>query len=223
MTVYPYRTGEQFKRVISQFMRVFSGFQAPDGNSGLRTIPVVYGGMDRIVASILQKRDHLTNKRVPMFAVNMRGISLDPNNKRPPKHIDAVRTGDGLSLSRVIGPSFILTMEVNIIASSNNELYVILEQILLLFNPRVTIVLDSVKRNSDYITEIILDDVQSEIQYPMGTQERIVQMGLTFSVPLRLRYPYDERDNIIKTIELNLVDEDETPIIETEIDEDGVN
>lgn len=222
--LYPYRSGEQFKRVISQFMRVFSGFQTPDGNGGLKRIPVVYGSMDRITASVLQQRDHLSNNKVPMFAVNLNGMSIDVNNKRSPKHIDAIantKVGvqDRKAITRLIGPPYLLNFELNIIASSNTELYNILEQILLIFNPRVSILLDSVAANSDYITEIILESLNSEIQYPMGGEQRIVQMGMTFTVPVRLRYPYLETDNIIKSIKLNLQDEDlDDPLIETDVE-----
>lgn len=222
--LYPYRSGEQFKRVISQFMRVFSGFQVPDGKGGLKRIPVVYGAMDRITATILQQRDHLTNNRVPMFAVNLTGMSIDVNNKRSPKHIDSIaNTKVGVderkSITRLIGPPYLLNFELNIIASSNTELYDILEQVLLIFNPRVSILLDAVAANSDFITEIILDSLNSEIQYPMGGEQRIVQMGLNFTVPIRLRYPYLEKDNIIKSIKLNLMDENlDDPLIETDVE-----
>jgi len=220
--VYPFRSGEQFRNVISQFMRVFSGFQCKDGNDGLKRIPVVYGTMDRITASILQQRDHLTNQRIPMFAVNMVGMSIDPNNKRSPKHIDAVANrADTLdarkAITRTIGPSYLLNFELSLIASSNTELYEILEQLLLIFNPRVTIRTDTVQKNSDYITEIILDSINSEIQYPLGTDQRVVQIGLAFTVPFRLRYPYTEQDNIIKIIETNLYTDTEVASIEDEV------
>jgi hypothetical protein len=220
--VYPFRSGEQFRNVISQFMRVFSGFQCKDGNDGLKRIPVVYGTMDRITASILQQRDHLTNQRIPMFAVNMVGMSIDPNNKRSPKHIDAIANrADTLdvrkAITRTIGPAYLLNFDLNLIASSNTELYEILEQLLLIFNPRVTIRTDTVQKNSDYITEIILDNISSEIQYPLGTDQRVVQIGLSFTVPFRLRYPYTEKDNIIKIIETNLYTETEIPDIEDEV------
>lgn len=225
MALYPYRSGQQFKRAISQFMRVFSGFQVPV-NEEMRRIPVVYGGMDRVVASVLQQRDHLTNQRIPMFAVNLTGMSIDVNNKRSPKHIDSIATVDPITsrkaVTRMIGPPYLLNFEVNIIASSNTELYEILEQVLLIFNPRVSIFLDSVAKNSDFITEIILENVQSEIQYPMGTDNRLVQMGLTFNVPMRLRYPYEEKDNIIKDIRINLLDESADSLIETQVDGDNI-
>lgn len=214
--VYPYRNGKQFERYVGQFARVFTGFQVKDGvarGGEVRTkvVPVVYGGMSRVVATILNKRSTNTTVSIPLIAVNMSGIQVDPDNRRTKHHKDLVSMhgiGKDATLERLIGPAFIMSMEASIYASSVVELFEILEQILLIFNPRVTIQTDTKATNADCITEITLRDIQPEIQYPIGDSDRTVMMTLTFDVPVRLIYPSEvDRDSLIHSIHGKIIDE----------------
>lgn len=224
---YPYTEGNQFRTYIGQFMRVFSGLQYKTNTDGdLDAVKVVYGGMDRIIASLLNgKNDHLQNSRLPLIAVNMRGLSENQSDRRSPRHQEVItnRVKQEPSITRrMIGPSFSMEMEVAIYASSTTELFQILEQILLIFNPRITINVDSYAENGDYITDIIMTGVQSEINSPLGTDQQVVNVSLNFSVPVRLRYPVGiDREGIIELIKMRtLVLENEE--ILTEIDEEGI-
>lgn len=210
--VYPYKFDNQFERYIGQFMRVFSGFQTQDGvirdaTNPPRRVPIVYGNMSRVVATVLQNRDSFNSNMVPMMAINLEGIEIDVQRKKPSAHIDSVaveRNAGNVGLRRLIGPPFIMNMSVSIYASSTTELFSILEQILLIFNPRITIQVDNKEANSDYITEISLRAIQPEFQYPMGTSKEVVMLTLNFEVPVRLRYPYDIENNVINSIALNI-------------------
>lgn len=223
-TVYNFRKGDQIERYIGQFMRVFSGFQVQDGverNNQLLTkrVPVVYGNMSRIVATILNKRDFLTNNRIPMIAANMISLEPDPNNKRSPHHVDIrnVKSPNGAVLNQLSGPAFIMNMELSVYASSTTELFEIVEQILLIFNPRVAIQTSSDLYDSNYITDIALTSIQPEIQYPMGTEQPIVTMSMTFELPIRLKYPRGFSDNIIEQIIANVKTTDDVIDIQTTI------
>lgn len=210
--LYPYFNQNQFERFIGQFMRVFSKFQVQDGvdrGSGylLKKVPVVYGNMSRIVASIMNKRDFFTNERFPMMAVHLNRIELDRENKKSHFHKDAIsmrRFGENntpnSSVERIIGPAYVLGVDLSIYASSNTEMFSLLEQILLIFNPRVTIQTDNSVFNHDYITEISLESVSDEINYPLGTERGIRTITLGFTVPVRLRYPINPDGPIIEQI-----------------------
>lgn len=223
-TVYNFRKGDQIERYIGQFMRVFSGFQVQDGverNSELVTkrVPVVYGNMSRIVATILNKRDFLANNRIPMIAANMISLEPDPSNKRSPHHVDIrnVKSPNGAVINQLSGPAFIMNMEISVYASSTTELFEIVEQILLIFNPRVAIQTSSDLYDSNYITDIALTGIQPEIQYPMGTEHPIVTMSIQFEVPIRLKYPRGFSDNIIEQIIANVKTTDDVIDIQTTI------
>lgn len=206
--VYAYRKSEQLKRHIGQFMRVFAGFQvqdgvARDGNLLTKRVPVVYGNMSRITASILSKRDFLANSTLPIMAANLVGIQPDIENRRTQHHIEerTIRTSSGMAvLERITGPAYLMNMELSIYASSTTELFELFEQIVLIFNPRVTIQTSSDKYDPDYISEIAMTGVQPEIAYPLGTDQRVVMMTLQFEMPFRFKYPKGFNDNIIETI-----------------------
>lgn len=221
MTVlYEYRKGDQIEKYIGQFMRIFSGFQVKDGverNGDFLTkrVPVVYGNMSRIVASILTKRDFLANANIPLLAANMVSLSPDLDNKRALyfKEERLVRDipaqSPYLSLERMVGPAFVMQMELSIYASSTTELFDIVEQILLVFNPRVAIQTSTDIHDADYLTDVSLVSIQPEISYPMGTDQPIVMMTLSFEIPVRLKYPKGYSDKIIEQIISNVkTDED---------------
>lgn len=220
MQPYPYRESKQIERYISQIMRVFSGFQTRDNVGGEpKNVPVVYGNMSRLVAHLLKKGDGYINNKVPMFAVNLGGIEIDQERSRNFHHREHFNTrkwnpDDPKNVDRIVGPAFNLNVEVSVYASSISELLDIVEQVLLIFNPRLTIQVDSSVYNSDYITEISIDSIQPDIQYPMGTDKRIVSLTMNLSVPVRLSYPRSvDEDSIIEQIRLNIFDQSRGDIL----------
>jgi hypothetical protein len=211
MELYPFTAGNQIKTYISQIMRVFSGFQYDTGDGVLDRIPLVYGGMQRIVAGILSKTGNIhQTQRAPIMALNMTGIELLAEGKRSPLHAEyvpnlAVDPTARTVASRIIGPSFQLGIELGVYASTITELFEIVEQILLIFNPRVTINVDTTVASGAYLTEISLVSIEPEVNYPLGQDASIAMMTLNFSAPIRLRYPHGNDDIIIKSITANVV------------------
>ena len=106
-----------------------------------------------------------------------------------------------------MGPAFIMNVSVSIYASSNTELFSILEQILLVFNPRVSIQTDNSVFNQDYISDITLEGINNEVSYPLGTDQRVVEQTLNFSLPVRLSYPVDLSSGIIERIRMRIFDD----------------
>lgn len=214
--VYPFREGFQIERFLSQFIRVMSGFQCRNGvdrngdGGELKRVPVVYSTLDRVVASITSNsKKTLVSASLPRLAVSLAGIEVDVQNRRNHYYQDTVTThkaginNDGklaYGVSRTVAPALILTVNTSILASSNSQLYQILEQILLVFNPRVTISDGVDGWNSDYLTEISLESLSPEISDHNG----FVEMGLVFSMPVRLHYPIDKNAPIIELIKSNL-------------------
>lgn len=214
--LYPFRYNEQIERYLSQFMRVLSGFQVEDGverdgSVHPRRVKVAYGSVDRIVGSVLNRRDSFTNQTIPLIGFHLSGIQKDTSNKKNHHHEDYVAyqktNGDHTAYRRLMGPSFILEVDVNIYASSHVELLSVLEQMLLIFNPRVTIQVDNNYMNGDYITDIILESISPNVTYPTGTERQVVQQTLSFSLPITLNYPVDMDASVIRTIKQRIMDE----------------
>lgn len=220
--LYTYQNDSQVEKYISQFMRAMSGFQVKETYEGLefRKVPVRYGSMDRIVASVLQGRDSMSNNPVPMMAVHLEGIEKDEDRKVSHHHRDIVAyrkdSGEVASSERIAGPALTLNLELAVYASSTTQLFEIVEQLLLIFNPRITIQTDNDVFNSDYISEIELTSINTDTQYPLGTDHRVVMQTFGFRVPVRLRYPYTVDGNVIETVKANIFDESEQNIMTVE-------
>lgn len=213
--LYPYRKSKQIEKYIGQFIRVFKGFQVPLATdpSIVKPIPVVYGSMDRVVASMLKKNETFTNQRVPIMAVNFSGLATDPRRKMPNTHVDEVVVGEKF-YNRLTGVPFLMELELSIYADSNTQLLEILEQILLVFHPRITLNIDSSILSNEYISEITLESISPDIQYPLGQNKQVVMMNLNFSVPVMLRYPTEERDEFIERVRKKMLEQDTNDVVE---------
>lgn len=227
--VYPIVYNRQFERYIGQFMRAISGLQIENGverngTKDPRRVPVVWMAMDRVIASLMAKRnDHQVNSKLPMIGVNMSGLAQVQDSRMSPywnEPIPKRRMENGkphTAIQRLVGQQFLMSLDVAVYASSTSELFMILEQLLLIFNPRLVIQSDNDAINSDYITSITLDSIQPEITFPLGQGSQECIMNLGFSMPVRMRYPVDANKEVIDKIIANvMVDDDDKPIF-TEI------
>lgn len=224
---YPINYDRQFEKFIGQFMRAISGLQVENGverngSKNTRSVDVVYSTMDRVVASIMAKRnDHKVNSRLPIIGVNMTGLTPTQDARMSPYWNEPITKrriqANPTALHRMVGPRFIMSMEASIYASSTSELFMILEQILLIFNPRLVIQSDTDLVNSDYITSVSLDSIQPEITFPLGQGSQECVMVLGFSIPIGLRYPVDRDKNVVDKIIANVLYEGGDKPIFTEI------
>lgn len=213
--LYPYNYNKQFERYLSQFKRVMSGFQVRDGverdgSVNARRVKVVYGSMSRVVSKVFNRKE-FTNAALPIMGMHLTGIEKDQENTKNYHHTDYVSyrnvAGENTAYQRLIGPAFNLSVSVDIYASSHEEMFSILEQILLIFNPRVTIQTDNSVFNSDYLSEIILESISNDVNYPTGTDAQVVMQSLTFRLPVRLAYPFDMDASVIEQITARIVAE----------------
>ena len=230
--IYRYNYDRQIVSYIGQFMRALSGFQIDTGNVDGNNepvyyrVPVVYGKMDRVVASVINnKQDPMMNRRLPRIAVAMSNLDIDRNNKKPFIHKEHKST-DGKTdprrgITSIIGPALDITMEAAVIAGSTDEMLSIIEQILLVFNPRITIRVSTNGMNSNAQTQVSLESITDEISYPLGTTKQVVSMTLSFQMKARINYPYDDGTPFIEEINKDVFVVDD-PTTATDIDIDGI-
>lgn len=228
MPVYQYRSNEQLKKFIGQFMRAVAGFQVKasyDDTSDtytLKRVPVVYQSMDRVVASLVSDDHDIPTK--PIMAVNLNNITLDKEARKSKTHImytsTKPETGDDSAFETIFGPPVILELTLSILASSKSELFDLVEQLLLVFNPRLSLKVDDSKYNPDYITEINLTSFSDQIQTPISTDPDVSQYDLNFEIPVRLSYPHRRGTSIVNEIMMNIKDYDneDLTIIGEELD-----
>ena len=222
--VYPYRSGKQIRKLIGQFARVFSGFQVQDGvghdgeSPVLYRVPVMAASTDRVVTAMLNNNSYFKNNReLPIISVSCSNVSLNPQRRQNTHHRDVINTGNGHEQTeRIIGVPIVMTMEVGLLCSSKDELYDLLEQIVLLFNPSMAITLSSDANNLSHTAEVFISNIQDESTIPLGSSSAINQKTLTFEFKTNINYPHGTYNAIIEQIEVN-VNEGEAIVI---IDED---
>lgn len=223
VTTFPYYYSGQFRRYIAQFLRVFSGIQVKDGvdrdgdgNLDTRTVPVHYGSMDRIAANVIKNNGTFINEKVPLIAGYMTGISLSPNNRRAPTHIETIgyqskTDGSYHTSQRRMPVPYQCSMDLYLYASSSNQMFELLEQILILFNPSLAIQRSSDELDWTYITEVTLTGIQNQENFPMGTNRRVINQTLTFTFDAWLNFPAKDSSGIIEQIITNVKDDTFVP------------
>ncbi len=219
MTIpYQFYYNGQFKKYIGQFLRIFSGIQVQAGvdRSGTgvndtRSVSVVYGNSDRIINALNQNQGTFTAQRIPIISAYLNGIQTADEYRISRHHQENItyqNSADGQYhlVSKIAGAPYQMNMTLYIYASSTDQLFQILEQILLWFNPTIDFQKSSGILDSAYITQCTLTGIQDQSNFPMGTNRRIIQQNLTFSFIAWLQYPYTDATGVIQDIITNIHD-----------------
>jgi len=215
---YTYFYSGQIRNYISQFMRVFAGLQCQDGvdrdNDGLndmRTVNLHYGDMERIVANVLYKDNTFQSNTIPIIAAYLVQLELNDEIRKAPHHIEnIVRTRESdntrIANSRLMPVPYKAIMDLSIYASNNSQMFQIMEQILMLFNPDLVIQKSDNIIDWSYLTRVKLVAINNEANNPSGPDERFISQTISFEFDVWLNFPAKEYSGIIKQIELNVKD-----------------
>lgn len=220
MASYTFYYNAQIRKYVSQFLRIFAGFQTQDGvdrdNNGAndyRSVNIVYGDIDRVIGAVLQNQsESFVSQKIPMISAYLSSISLDSSRRTTRFHDDNVAypisDGSGAAtVERTVGTPVNLGMELNVYASNTDQLFQIVEQILLLFNPTLQIQRSSEIADWSYISKVELQSINNQQNFPIGTGRRIYTWSLSFLVEAWINYPLLEGSGIIEQITANITDE----------------
>ena len=215
---YNFYYQKAIKDYIKQFLRVFSGFQVQydvdrdeDGELDMKTCSIFYSEMDRVVANVLHKEGSFIPTSLPIMSGWMTGIELNPELRHTKYHQENVSRirGDGVRVSdaKKMGVPYTISMDLSIFTSNSNQMFQLLEQILMLFNPKLTIQKSDNIIDWTYLSEIELVSITPETNFPASTDERYMVWTLGFVFPIWLDYPAKEQTaGIIEQIEANILD-----------------
>lgn len=201
----------QIPRFIEQIVRAFSGFQYATGwRKGqpptLKMVPCRVASRDRLVASIINNNSENVMQSVPMITVEHTGLSGRREALQSPTHIDTQfvveraiddngkytgERGNSYTVQRLMPLPFMLTFQIDIWTSNQDQKYQLMEQILTTMYPDFEI------QNSDNAldwtaktTFTLDDDVNwSSRSLPLGTESEIEITTLTGKVPMWLTPP----------------------------------
>jgi len=225
---------EQTRNYMLQFANLFSGLRVKTGKratgqSIFVTVPVRFASMDRMTNMLAQSHGNpdpdlvdTINTSVPIMSVNMAGIQPRPEARRGVGIIDrnsyltvedvgeAVDDADQASKIRVKARSmpnpFLLTMELHIFASNTDQHLQMLEQLIMIFNPDITIQSNDSMWDWTALTSVTLTDIGLNTEIPISTEMQVIGSTLTFDVPIWISGPMIEVNGHVAAVRTNFRD-----------------
>lgn len=227
-----YYYNKQLKKFILGFANVFAGMHVTgglDGAGNLITmdVPVRYGSSDRVTAAIAAGNTQNKLHTIPMMSAYMTGLELSPERLHGVNQVDrrtmleqgGVFPDDVKSLTRVMAIPYNMQMELAVYASNTDQMFQILEQILILFDYDLQLQFNDAPFDWTKIAKLYLRSMQNEENYPMGVDRRMIIWTLQFELPVWLSPPIEVRNDLIQSITVRIGDLDNLTL--DEIDENG--
>lgn len=232
MAIRQYYYNQQLKKFIVGFANIFTGLKVRTGKDGCGEVseievPLIYGSRDRVVSAIGASNTQNKQYTLPMMACYQTGLELDPNRMKGVNQVDrrsyleqgGVFPDDVKSIKRVMPVPYNMQMELSIHASNTDQLYQILEQILILFDYDLQLQFNDAPFDWSRVTSLFLTGINNEENYPLGIDRRILIWTLQFNLPIWLSPPIEIRNEIIQSINLRYGNLDDFTL--DEIDENG--
>jgi hypothetical protein len=205
------------------FCAIFAGLSVrtgkmADGTIGEITVPIRYASADRVVEA-LGANNATQNKlhTLPMMAAYMTSLELAPERLHGVGGIDrrtfleqgGVFPNDVKTITRVVPIPYNMMMELSIYASNTDQMYQMLEQILMLFDT-YSLQFQFNDKFWDWtrLTTVELLSIGNEENVPQLTERRVIVQTLSFSLPVWLSPPAEIRKEIIQEINIRLGDID---------------
>ncbi len=212
-----YYYDHQFTRYINQFMCIFQGLQVQVGkwngeDERLIPVDVRYGHPDRVVAAIMA--DNTQNKPIRLPAISAylggfsldlsraRGVGLERRNTYVP--LGGLVPNDVQVIHQRMPVPYNLSIDLYIYTSNSDHHFQILEQILPLFDPQLTIQTSDAPFDWTRLTSVFLKDISVDSNYPIGTDRRIIQSKLSFEMPVEIATPAQVRKDFIEKIYMRI-------------------
>jgi len=229
---------EQHKQYLLQFAAIFSEMFVKIGaneDREERLIPVEihYGSKDRAAHAILAGNTQNKPVRLPNMSMYISSIDLAPERRKgvgiADRHTHLPRGGllpdDVQVVHRLMPVPYNMSIELAIFTSNQDQHMQILEQILMLFDPTLQIQLSDSPFDWKKITQVELQAIRFDENYPIGTDRRMIQTSLDFKVPIYIAPPAQIKQDYVEKIKMRISATDlSTSLadIVTEFDELGI-
>ena len=230
-----YYFNNQLKKFIIGFSNIFTGMQVFGGfdNSGIQgtdnkimmKVPIRYGSTDRVTAAMASSNTQNKLHTIPMMSCYMTNLELAPDRLHGVNQIDrrtyleqgGIFPNDVKSVTRVMAIPYNMSMELAVYASNTDQLFQILEQILILFDYDLQLQFNDAAFDWTKISKIFLRSMQNEENYPMGTERRMIIWTLQFEMPIWISPPIEIRNDLIQNIQIRIGDLDTLTLDEIDI------
>jgi hypothetical protein len=208
---------EQIKTYILQFMAIFSNLYVQIGkhdtdNEELIPVYLAYGFKDRVVASIKGQNTQNATLRLPMMSANMMGLDLAldrMHGQGVDRRFNTLPRGgllpnDIVTIKQRMPVPYNMMMDLSVFTSNLDEHFQIMEQLLILFNPQLSVQTDENAYDWTRIVKVELMNINNEMNYPSGPERRIIQSTLQFKVDINLAVPAELYQDYIAAIKLRV-------------------
>jgi hypothetical protein len=174
----------------------------------LISVPIRYGYSDRIVAAILADNVQTKPIRLPATSAVIKGIKIANDRMHGQKAerrnayvpVGGLVPDDIKVVHQAMPVPYDLTMELSVYASNTEQQFQILEQIFMLFDPQLNIQKSDAPFDWTRLTQVTLDDIGMDQNYPIGTDRRIIQTSMSFIMPIWISAPADVKHDIVEKI-----------------------
>jgi len=176
------------------------------GNRVLQRVPVFYADASRQASQILRGNSENTIKSVPAMAVHIAQIVYDRERVQDPTFVSTLnvrtreydpatgqytnRQGGAYTVERLMPVPYKLTLKVDVWTSNTEQKLMLLEQLMILFNPALEI--QSTDNYVDWtsLSYVLLTDISwTNRSIPASTEETIDIASLTFELPIWVSAP----------------------------------
>ena len=210
-------------------MRVFIGFKWKSSDGDLRSIPVMYGDMNRQVANIIRENSENKLPTVPRIACYISGLEMDMKRMSDSTFVSKVnirerefseneqgereytrRQGANYTVERLMPTPYMLEMKADVWTSNTDQKLQIFEQIGYLFNPTLEIQTTDNFLDWTSISTLAMKNLQfSSRSIPQGVDTDIDVLSMTFEIPIWLSPPAKVKKlGVIQTIIANVFTEE---------------
>ena len=202
---------DQIRRYLLQFTRMISMFEIEygrneQGTKDLIRVPVRYGDSSRQAQTIIQQNSANSLPSTPMMTFYIAGLDYDRPRMQEPYHVNKMQVrqrtydqttdtyettqGNAFTVERLMPVPYKMTINLDIWTSNTNQKMQLFEQIATLFNPALEI-----QSTDNYIdwTSLSVCELErvnwSSRSIPVGTENPIDIMTLTFNIPIWISSP----------------------------------
>ena len=202
----------QLNSLLQQVIRIFSGFyyktSPTDDNpfGELVPVPCKYGDGSRMVAQLINNNSTNTARTIPLFSVLIRDVQLDSTRRRGgslenqlqvnERAINPItgryteKMGNSYEVARLMPVAVLIKIQVDVITSNTSQLWQLLEQITLLFNPMIDIQVNENPLDWSALTTMELKDINyNSKSIPVGADEQYNVTTWQFEIPFHINPP----------------------------------
>jgi hypothetical protein len=215
----------QVRRYLAQLIRMLSGFKVRAVDGTEKVVPVLYGDLSRMAATVM--RDNSENKipSAPRISVYVSDLKLDTSRLADASYVNKIfireravdpvtnkytdTQGTNYTVERLMPTPYKLTIRADIWTTNTEQKLQVLEQILVLFNPSFEVQTTDNYVDWTSLTAIYLDNIDfSNRTIPVGTDSDIDVATIQLDTPIWLTPPGKlTRMGVIQTVISNIFSE----------------